>query len=188
MNLKVAICLVATLAFSAIDVMALENTPTDQEDAILVLILKCPANNWGCTVVQPNTEKMGRSNQDIAKQLETNGVSVSGLVKQLFERNLHSVRLSIKSSPKDGYIFDNDGKYEKYFAKGGGGWEKWYQDNPKLHGLTTVSLPVYDKTSGLVLVYLGTQYQSEGGEGWIILYSYKQGELKELNRISLWVS
>ena len=41
---------------------------------------------------------------------------VSKLVDLLFERNKIRVRLSLKSSPKDGYLIDYDGKYNKYFG------------------------------------------------------------------------
>jgi hypothetical protein len=96
--------------------------------------------------------------------------------------------LTIESSVKDGYLIDFDKKYEKYFEKGGGGWDKWYKENPKAHGSTTVSLPVYDQKAGLVLVYMGTQSHWLAGSGWVILYRYQNGELKELNRAIMYIS
>ena len=85
-------------------------------------------------------------------------------------------------------MIDFDGKYKKYFKNDGGGWEKWYKENPKAHGSTTVSLPVYDRKTGCVLEYKGTQSHWLAGSGWVILYKYEKGELKEINRVMLWIS
>jgi hypothetical protein len=72
--------------------------------------------------------------------------------------------------------------------KDGGGWEKCYKETPKAHGNTTVSIPVYDKKTGIVLVYMGTQSHWLAGSGWIIAYEYKEGKLKEMKRVMLWIS
>jgi hypothetical protein len=120
--------------------------------------------------------------------LEFKGGDIASLVDRLFERNKQTFRLSIKSSAKDGYVVDYDGKYRAYFKENGGGWEKWYKENPTAHGITTVSLPVYDEKSGLVLVYKGTQTHWRTGAGWVILYNYEKGKLKELKKVMMWIS
>ena len=178
---------------------AADDKMTDQEGVILALVLRQSYTDEGYTVVSPeatllhhmiagDAEKVKQSKKYIREHLQTNGVDVAKLVDRLFERNKKAVRLLIKSSRKDGYIIDYDGKHEKYFKQDGGGWEEWYKENPNAHGMTTVSLPVYDEKSGLVLVYTGTQAGGLAGAGWMILYKYEKGELKELKKVMMWIS
>jgi hypothetical protein len=182
---------------TATNVWAAEGKSTEQENNFLTLVLKRSYPDGGYTVVSPeaklshmdirDSQKIEQSKKYITEHLNTTGLEVAELVDLLFERNRNAARLSIKSSPEDGYIID-DGKYEKYFEKDGGGWDRWYKENPKTHGSTTVSLPVYDEKSGLVLVYRGTQTQWLAGSGWVILYRYEKGTLKELNKVMMWIS
>jgi hypothetical protein len=197
MNIRVAIAFVA-LILTAPVLWAADNRTTDEENKILCLVLKRPFADGGYTVVDPETrlshlegddaKEIRQSKRYIAAHLQTNGIVVTKLVDQLFERNKKPGRLTIKSSLTDGYVIDFDGKYAKYFEKGGGGWEQWYKENPKAHGNTTVSLPVYDPRTGLVLVYTGTQSHWLAGSGWVILYRYENGGLKEINRVMMWIS
>jgi len=186
------------LALAATGAWAAEAKATDEENTILTLVLKRPYADGAYTVVHPDTgmshmggdgaKEIKQSKMYIAERLQTNGIIVTKLVDRLFERNEKPVRLTLKSSPKDGYVIDFDGKYKKYFKNDGGGWEKWYKENPKAHGSTTVSLPVYDRKTGCVLEYKGTQSHWLAGSGWVILYKYEKGELKEINRVMLWIS
>lgn len=185
------------LALTTACIWAGDNKPTDLENTILTLVLKRTYPDHGYTVVnsgarlfhfEKDSKSIKESKEYIRKELKNKEVDQARLVERLFERNKQALRLSIKSSEKDGYIFDYDGKYAAYFEKDGGGWVKWYQENPKAHGNTTVSLPVYDAKSGLVLVYTGSQTHWRAGSGWVILYKYEKGELKELKRVMMWVS
>src|SRR5262249_16177426 len=121
-------------------------------------------------------ERIRESKRYIAEHLQTEGIEVTELVDRLYARNAKPVRLTLESSPKDGYVIDFDGQYAKYFEKNGGGWEEWHKEKPKAHGYTTVSLPAYDAKTGLVLVYRGTQYDWLAGAGSIILYRYEKGK------------
>jgi hypothetical protein len=175
----VALVLVATSAWAA------EDKATEQENSLLTLVLKRSYPDGGYTVVSPEArfevDEIEKTKKHIMLFLDGHGVAVAKLVDRLFERNKKAVRLSIKSSPKDGYVMDN------YF-RDGGSWETWPRDHPRAHGFTTVSLPVYDQEAGLVLVYEGTQTAGLSGGGWVVLYKYEKGELKELSRARLWVS
>jgi hypothetical protein len=196
MNTRMATVFVVVLA--ATGVWAADNNATEEENTILALVLKRSYTDGGYTVVAPengfspmagdDSNEIKQSKKYVAERFQTNGVALTKLVDRLFERNRKPVRLTIKSSPKDGYLIDFDGKYQKYFEKDGGGWEKWYKENPKAHGSTQVSLPVYDQKTGLVLVYTGTQSHWLAGSGWIILYRYEKGGLKELNKVMMWIS
>jgi hypothetical protein len=197
MNTRLLTVLIALVLIIA-GACATQDKMTDQEATILTLVLKQSFTDGGYTVVSPkarllhvdtaDSQEVAERKKYIQVHLQTEGVDIAKLVDQLFERNKKAVRLSIKSSPKDGYIVDYDGKYEMYFKKDGGGWEKWYKENPIAHGSTTVSVPIYDEKSGYVLVYIGTQMHWLAGAGWIILYKYEKGELKEVKHLMLWIS
>src|SRR6185436_6078884 len=96
---------------------------TEQENSLLHLVLKRSYPDGGYTVVSPEArfsdhpyartaQAIEKSKKHITEHLKTNGVVVAKLVDRLFERNKKAVRLSLESSPKNGYVID-DGKYEK---------------------------------------------------------------------------
>jgi len=186
------------LLLAVAGVGAADDKPTDQEDTILALVLRQSHPDGGYTVVSPEAMiahlDIGDSKEGykrkvyIREQLQTVGVDVAKLVDRLFERNKKAVRLSIRSSREDGYIVDYDGKYKKYFEKDGGSWEKWYKENPKAHGSTTVSLPVNDEKNGFVLIYTETEVDWLSGAGFVILYKYENRNLKELKKVLMWMS
>lgn len=169
---------------------------TEAENALLAQVLKHNFSEPGYTVVWPEAEishmsgrdeaEIAQSKQYIIESLRVKDKALPALVDKLFERNRNPVRLTLKSSPADGYIID-DGTYAKYFEQGGG-WEKWYADHPAAHGATTVSIPVADQQSGLVLVYVGTQRHWLDGAGFMLLYRRDKEGLHELARVMMWIS
>lgn len=198
MNIRLAMTFVALFLMMSV-VWAADNKTTDEENQILSLVLKRSFTDGGYMVVHPETtlshfwgsddpKEIARSKRNIVVGLQTNDIIAAKLVDRLFERNQKPVRLTLKSSPKDGYVIDFDGKYANYFGKNGGGWEKWHKENPQAHGMTRVSLPAYDQKSGLVLVYSGTQSDWLAGFGSVVLYKYDKGALKEIKTVPLWVS
>ena len=170
----------------------------DEENAVLRLVLEGGFEDGGYTVVDPqtslgnynfsDTEQIARAKQSIRREIAIAEHDVSALVDQLFQKNAKATTLTLPSAPGNGYLIDKDGQFQKYFLEGGGGWEAWYKDHPKAHGMTTVSRPAIDEVNDLVLVYTGVQLDWEVGSGWIILYEYKEGKLKELKRAMLWIS
>jgi hypothetical protein len=54
-----------------------------------------------------------------------------------------------------------------------------------LHPLLTLNV---NPKTGLVLVYVGTQSHWLAGAGWVILYKYEKGELKEISKVMMWIS
>ena len=180
-----------------------QEVTTDEENAVLSLVLQWKFEDGGYTVVDPktrlrnydlsDTNEIAQAKQYIRTNIAIAEHDVSALVDQLFQKNAKAATLTLPSAPGNGYLIDKDGHFQeyfqkKYFLKDGGGWGRWYKDNPKAHGLTKVSRPVIDEANGLVLVYRGTQVHLLVGSGWIILYEYKDGKLKELKRAMLWVS
>jgi hypothetical protein len=170
----------------------------EKDNALLDQILQQEFKGGGVTVVDPMTdlsrlekdkpEDLARSREYVKEGLKIEGYDIGPLFDQLIKKNQKPVRLSLKSSPANGYLIDFDGKFENYFNSDGGGWEKWHQENPMAHGMTRVSLPAYDDKAGIILVYLGTQYDWLAGAGYLIAYKYKDGKLQELGRVMLWIS
>jgi hypothetical protein len=173
-----------------------DNKKVVDDNTIQCLVLSRSYQDGGYTVVSPETGFLHSSDLDELKQtkeyilqkLKVESGVTSKLVDELIARNKKSVHLTIKSSPENGYLIDNDGQYEKYFKKDGGGWERCRKEHPKACGMTTISLPVYDSKTGLVLIYVGTQSDWLAGSGWVIAYKYENGKLKELNKVMMWVS
>jgi len=137
----------------------------------------------GFTVVDPYTVPVG-----IVPSIKLDDYDIGNLVDLLLALNKESVRLSINSSPRDGYIIDYDGTYAKYFEEDGGGWREWHKDHPEAHGYTQISLPAYDKESGLVLVYQDIQSDYLVGVGSIDVYRYKDGKFENICSETRWVS
>ncbi len=143
MNMKSLIMslglLALLVALRPVDVKAEE-----QENAILAQVLQRQNEDGGFTVVSPTTA-FGRREPNAANikknvkdKIRIEGYDIGPLVDKLIEKNKERTPLSLKSSPEKGYIVDYDGKFKKYFDEGGGGWEKWYKDNPAAHGDTQV--------------------------------------------------
>jgi len=188
----VALILVITNGCATNDAM------TDKEGAILALTLQRSYQYGGFAVVSPDTDvsELGGGNSTKADHckkfvlngLQTNDPDVVNLVDKFFERNKKTIRLSIKSSPRDGYLIDRDGNFEKYFKKGGGGWDKWRIENPKAHVSLRVSMPVYDEKSGFVLIYIGQVVDALMGSGRVILFKQENGKLKYVKAVEIWIS
>ena len=175
--------------------------PDPTDIAILSQVLHVHSEDGGFTVVAPMTtlstlvrdirnkpKDLNEVKRYVRKNLMAWGENIDHLLDKFIEKNKEPVKLELKSSQKDGYLIDYDGKFDRYFGDEGGGWHEWYEENPKAHGLTRVSLPAYDKKTGLVLVYKGTQGHWLAGSGFLILYKYQGGKLEEQARVTLWVS
>jgi hypothetical protein len=186
------------LIFAVINGCATNDAMTDKEGTILALALQRSYQDGGFAVVSPDTDvselgggnstKVDHCKQFVLKGLQTNDPDVVSLVDKFFERNKNTIRLSIKSSPKDGYIIDRDGKFQKYFEKGGGGWDKWRAENPNAHGNVRVSMPVYDEKIGFVLIYIGQVVDALMGSGRVILFKQENGKLKYVKAVEIWIS
>lgn len=171
--------------------ITLSSAEVSQENLILSQVLKESYEDGGCTIVAPLTDVSHLSTKDFLKvQFKEQGAAIFNLIDQLYRVNAKPERLTLDSSPENGYIIDSQDDFNKYFKedKSGGGWEKWYEDFPGSRGYTRVSLPAYDEESGLVLVYKGRQSHWLAGSGSIILYRYQDGRLNELKRVRIWIS
>ena len=163
------------LALAVAPVWATGDPTTDQEKAILALVLRQACPDGAYNIVDPKSRIPKENEGDkesIRRWFQADEMDISQMVDQLFERNKKPVSLSIKSSPKEGYVI---------------GFNPLHAED-RVHGRTEVSVPVFNEKSGLVLVYIGTRTQPLVGIGWIILYKYKEGKIKELNKMPLWIA
>jgi hypothetical protein len=197
-SLLVLSALMAALAAPLTSSCAAPPEPLD-DNTILSLILTSPFADGGYTVVSPRTSLDGLGTTQYAQTsfggigyirayLRVRDYDLTGLIDILAERNKESTPLTIASSIRQGYYIDYENKFSRYFEKGGGGWEQLRAENPWAHGMTTISLPAYDPKTGIILVYIGTQWDWTTGEGRIYAFQYRNGVLKELKSVELWIS
>lgn len=168
------------------------------ESRVISLCLQSLPINGGYTVVLPETyfdhfdlsdqEEIQSTKAYIKEHLKIEGYDMAPLLDEFFKMNKESISLNLKSSTKKGYFIDYDGTYQSYLKNGGGGWQKWYEENPKAYGLTKISRPVYDSDNGIVLIYRGTTAGMLAGSGYIVAYKYEGNGMKELGHVMLWAS
>jgi len=198
MKLRSAIAFMALLLLASV-VWAADDQATVNDNKIFTLALEQFHKDGGYTVVNPKTgfsysftrdaKELEQVKQRITEFFKSDGARIAKLVDQLFERNKAPAPLMLRSFPENGYVIDYDGKYAKYFdKKDGRGWERWRNENPKAHGSTSISLPAHDPETGLLLIEIGTQWNGLAGRGFLILYKYENGEIKEIKRMETWVS
>ena len=186
------------MSLAALASVAQDGATTDDENAILSLVLECRFNDGGYTVVEPqttlghysssDTHRLAQAKTYLKQEFRKAGHDIDALVDQLFQRNAAAAKLTLPSAPKKGYMVDTDRRFERYFEKDGGGWEKWRKEEPKAHGSTQVSRPAIDRNKHLVLVYKGTQADGLAGSGSFILYAHQDGKLRLLEKVMAWIS
>lgn len=165
---------------------------------LLALILKTQFKESGYTIVHPETQlgmgleedpaEVAKSKRYVREGLALKDYDPTKLVDALYAANTPPVRLTLPSSRDDGYLVDTDGTFEKYFETDGGGWEKLRSDNPLAAGTTSVSLPVIDKRAGIVLIYIGTQYDWTAGAGHVLAFRLENGQLQKIGEVMMWIS
>lgn len=168
------------------------------DEVLVARVLERRYDDDGYTVVDPETtmshllekwEAPALRREYLRAQLAQAGFTAGPLVDSLFNKNLRRVRLSLKSDPQRGYVLDHDGRFRRYFdVEDGRGWQRWYDENPKAHGYTRLSLPAYDEASGLLLIYIGTQQHWDDGAGFLKMYRLKDGRLTEVWSEGVWIS
>ncbi len=201
------------VANGAEDKVVLAQVPAKQvEDNVLLdLVLKKESCKGYYTVVDPKTSISGYTQDDNADaaavreeylrlirlvqfdlknsgKLKIRGYDLKPLTEMLLDRNLHSTKLNLRSSPKAGYVVDYKDEYSKYFEEKGGGWKRLRAEHPKASGRTHISLPAYDPQSHVLLIYFGSQFGWTAGAGFIVAYRYENGKLDELGRVQMWIS
>jgi hypothetical protein len=175
-------------AFLAEPVNAPQERPLTEEDKIMALILSYnsdkPEDDCSYTIVSPETWSpySTRDTIHLKEYFKERGYDFDNLVDRFFELNQEPVRLTLKSSPEEGYYIDYDGKFDGY------GWFRLYLLRPHATGHTHISMPAYDAETGYVLVFLSYQNGLTDGAGFTIVFKYEGGQLTEIGSILLWLS
>lgn len=104
----------------------------------------------------------------------------------LLEMSRRTMPIRVDSNPAQGYLVDSKQEFEKYYEPGGGGWPALHRDHPEVMGRTEISVPLFDESTGILLVYKGTRRQERESSGWIIAYQYQGPKLVELGRVKVW--
>jgi hypothetical protein len=176
---------------------------TVADEAILRLVLLASRPDSGYAVIVPTTGFgdfgfEGMRNRADVKSVEarkTNicenflcqGYDISSLLDTFIVRNSSVSQIKLESCVESGYLIDHDKAHVNYFQRNRmPSWKEWHQDHPKAYGLMQVSLPACDAASGFCLVFVGTLRYELAGVGYLILYRYEAGMLKELSRQLLW--
>jgi hypothetical protein len=106
--------------------------------------------------------------------------TIYDLVDKFVEVNRLPGTIGVKSSPLDGYYIEY--KKESEYS---------YLNNivrPMISPYVDLSLPAYDKNSGLIITYIGEQYGPLMGQGRIFLLKYENGKIITLFTFGIWVS
>jgi hypothetical protein len=124
----------------------------------------------------------------ILQEIQIEGLNFSPLVDQFIERNKKRVHIKIAPALEGKVLLDKTDAFPKYFQDGGGGWEKWYKDNPKARGHCAVSVPVMDKGRELIMVYVELSANDLVGKGTIFLFKREGAKLRALGHAHLWMT
>lgn len=171
-----------------------DDSMTRDEERIIALVLKLEHPKDGYTVVNRRTNLGGpvkfesREIERLKEDVELPNLDISQLVDLLVAKNRKEAIVGLKSDQRSGYLVDADGSFQKYWEGSSWDWEKMQKDRPKARSLSWVSRPAFDKKSGIVLIYLNQLRSDYDGEGFVIVYEYKNGKLKELKRVMIWIS
>jgi Leucine-rich repeat (LRR) protein len=148
----------------------------DDYDRLIPLLFTDQHKKGGYFLVNPETSLP----KDCYSQLDylqndfiEQGINVSSMLEALLERNTQPTMLDIPSSKNEGYVIGN---------------EKIIDDDPDFQCYITISVPVYDAERNILLVYLGWSGGGLMGSGDIYAFSYTNGKLVELAKVTLWVS
>jgi hypothetical protein len=163
-------------AFLAEPVNAPQESPVTEEDKILVLIISDklykPEDDCSYNVVYPETWcPYLISDISLKEYFKERGYDFDKLVDLLFELNQEPVRLTLKSSPEEGYYIDYDSKFKRYW------WFRLHLLRPHAAAKVNVSMPAYDAETGYVLAYLSNYSAGDAGIVALMAYKYEDGKL-----------
>lgn len=171
----------------------------EEYDYIISFILTDYFENGGYNIINPDmsfgspfvaaSTSYGGGMTYFQEKLEAEGCDSLKLIHILNERNSSPIEMSIESSPENGYIIDYEHEFESYFQEGiEAGWEKFRKDNPKAGSYITISAPVYDPKSKIIIVYYDFVDGPLSGMGYLLAFRYQNGILEGIAEDELWIS
>ena len=181
---------------------------SEEDNRLLGLVLAercqngCDLAIAGNTVVPPLFEMLdavppddfsrkvfGNKKQALRELIRAKGLKADDLIDWFFEHPPKVRKILLPSSARFGYRVDHDGKYERYFDRNGEGFGMWRRGMPSSpRGWVHVSTPMYDPKTGIVLIYIGENYNLLAGEGNILAYQIRGEEAEEIGRINMWIA
>jgi hypothetical protein len=161
---------------------------TEVDRQIIKLILTSHYEDGGYNIINPEMSLAGATSNLAAVDYITSyfnerGIDVFSLLVKFYARNWEPVRMDIPSSISNGYIIDYQNKFNTYL-----GWEEFREANPKVHSYVSISLPVYDPDTNLVLVYLSWSGGLLLASGGLRAYKYDGDTFEEIANLNLWIS
>ncbi len=190
-------CFMAGMTVLLISACSSSVKQQDFEEQVITFVLSRDHQQGTYTVVQPNASvsMLGQSDAmlasmcgSVAKKIDNNERDTCAFIHRLIQINKAKPLLSVESNKAAGYVIDKSGQFADYFSEEGGGWERWYQQNPDAKCYKTVSLPAIDAKTGLVAVYLGNVCHWRHGAGHLLFLKNVDGKWMEKHRVQLWVS
>ena len=176
-------------------------SPEDDQtlSAVLDWWIKKPWPNGTHIVVSPVTrvrfspgpadrERDPHLKEVVLKEIHLDGYDLGALVDRLIQRNQKPARIKLASGLAGRFVLDEKNAFTKYFQEKGGGWGKWYDDNPKARGHCVLSLPAVDKERGLVLIYSHFAAGERVGKGTVFLFKQVNGKLDRLGSVVVWTT
>jgi hypothetical protein len=126
----------------------------------------------------------------IEQQFKLQGYNFTELTRELFDVNKRPVQLNIPSSSDNGYVIDHDNTFPTYFERYNltDAWKNIHIERPKVQCYITISQPVYDPTTGIVLVYSGWVGGPMAAMGIILAFKYDGTSLEEIAYAFGWIS
>jgi hypothetical protein len=109
------------------------------------------------------------------EKLHPKKLDLSKFAEKFFARNEYQGQITCTSSPKDGFLLD--------MGECGKG-------DSNCRGSSSVSIPVYDEKTGLVLAYRAIFHGPLAASGWIFLYHYDRttGRVTLVRKLDIWIS
>lgn len=120
----------------------------------------------------------------VAGQFSEAGYEIRQLVEKLYDINRELGVLTLKSSIVDGYWIDHENKMDQYIKTDDvrGGWSCFSSQNPGAQVFVTVSRPVHDQPTDMVLI--GVSIEGEGSGSYCVhLYQFGSGIMRLLAKV-----
>jgi hypothetical protein len=112
----------------------------------------------------------------------------SALVDEFFKANETEVDISPLPQKYPDLRIVSDDKISEYFSKEGGGWDELYRNNPAACGIVNVSIPVFEPSTGIILVYEARKRDLLFGRGSIKVYKVEKEKLQLIGEYNFWVA
>ena len=172
--------------------LAQEIKTDEEENKFLSIVLK-QYKGKGFNVVHPKTIGPASFSGGIRKAMQNSLKLPDGkssfLIDAFLKKNRQSAIISLKSNKEKGYVIDYDSsKPERRF------FDKFLllRKKGKVYAgadlAIRISRPLYDKSTGVVLIYVDWLGGSHYSESEVIQFRYQGGKLTRVDSIVLWVS